>query len=82
MYTSYMIKTDSPIYKTLISVGFSEKEAAVYLALLELEVAGVTEIAKKSNIKRSSTYVVLESLKQKTGCKTKIELLSKLSLFV
>ncbi len=43
--------------------GLSEKEARAYLALLELEIAGVQEIAKASGINRSSAYVTLESLK-------------------
>lgn len=51
--------------KQLIEFGLNEKEAEVYLALLELEVAAVSEIAKTANINRSSTYVVLESLKKK-----------------
>lgn len=50
----------------LIRFGLSEKEAKVYLALLELEVATANEIAKASSVNRSSTYVVLESL-QKRG---------------
>lgn len=49
----------------LIEFGLSEKEASIYLALLELEIAVVSDIAKKTNINRSSTYVVLESLKKK-----------------
>jgi len=53
------------IIKQLIEFGLSDKEARIYLALLELEVATVTEIAKNTNIKRSSTYVVLDSLKEK-----------------
>lgn len=51
--------------KKLIDFGLSEKEAKVYLATLELEVAAVNEIAKQSGINRSSTYVVLESLKKR-----------------
>ncbi len=53
------------LIKQLIEFGLSEKEAKVYLALLELEVAAVSEIAKTANINRSSTYVVLSSLKKK-----------------
>ena len=49
----------------LVEFGLSDKEAKVYLALLELEVAGVTEVAETANINRSSTYVVLSSLKKK-----------------
>ncbi len=53
------------LVKQLIEFGLSEKEAKVYLALLELEVATVRETAKTADINRSSTYVVLESLKKK-----------------
>lgn len=52
------------LVKNLIDFGLSEKEAKVYVALLELEVATANEIAKRSAINRSSTYVVLESLKK------------------
>src|SRR3989344_3615135 len=58
-------KLNNLILKSLIEFGLSEKEAKVYLALLELEVAQVSEIAKSANINRSSTYVVLEALKSK-----------------
>jgi len=52
-------------HKTLIEFGLSEKEAKIYLALLELEIAGVQDIAKKTGVNRSSTYVVIESLKKR-----------------
>ncbi|HLP43911.1 MAG TPA: helix-turn-helix domain-containing protein [Candidatus Nanoarchaeia archaeon] len=51
--------------KTLIEFGLSEKEAKMYLALLELETAGANEIAKAADINRSSAYVVIESLAKK-----------------
>jgi sugar-specific transcriptional regulator TrmB len=54
----------TPLIKNLIDFGLSEKEARVYLALFELEVATVNEIAKKTGVNRSSAYVVLESLKK------------------
>lgn len=57
--------TNSVLIKQLMEFGLGEKEAKVYLALLELEVATVNETAKNANINRSSTYVVLESLKRK-----------------
>ena len=57
--------TQNLLAKQLIEFGLSEKEAKVYLALLELEVAAVSEVAKTANINRSSTYVVLENLKKK-----------------
>src|SRR3989344_6000138 len=56
---------DNLLIKQLVEFGLSEKEAAVYISLLSLELAGVNEIAKKAGINRSSTYVVLESLKGK-----------------
>jgi len=57
--------SNSLLVKQLIEFGLSEKEAKLYLALLELEIASVSELAKTANINRSSTYVVLESLKNK-----------------
>lgn len=43
-------------------IGFSDKEAKVYLALVELGQADVTDIAKHSGLKRSIIYVVLDDL--------------------
>lgn len=53
------------LLKQLVNFGLSEKEAKIYLALLELEMATVFEVAKQSGINRSSAYVVLETLKKK-----------------
>lgn len=53
------------LVKNLIEFGFSEKEAKIYITLLALEIATANEIAKAANINRSSTYVVLEGLKNK-----------------
>ena len=50
---------------TLLEFGLSDKEVRIYLALLELELATVFELAKHTGINRSSAYVVLESLKKK-----------------
>jgi HTH-type transcriptional regulator, sugar sensing transcriptional regulator len=49
--------------KTLQKMGFDEKEARLYLALLELGEAGVQDIARKSGLKRTTVYHILESLK-------------------
>ncbi len=57
--------TNSAIVKNLIEFGLSEKEATIYLTLLQLEISMVSEIAEASHINRSSAYVVLESLKEK-----------------
>ncbi|MFA5991456.1 MAG: helix-turn-helix domain-containing protein [Candidatus Doudnabacteria bacterium] len=53
------------LLKQLQNFGLSEKEGKIYLALLELEMATVFEVAKQSGINRSSAYVVLETLKKK-----------------
>jgi sugar-specific transcriptional regulator TrmB len=57
--------TNKAIVKNLMEFGLGEKEAQVYLTLLELEIATVSELAEASNVNRSSAYVVLESLKKK-----------------
>ncbi len=48
--------------KQLIDFGLSEKEAKVYLALLELGSSSVTQVAKKADVKRTNTYHLLEAL--------------------
>ena len=50
------------IKEKLIALGLTEKEARVYLALSELGSAVVSDIAKKAEIHRSTTYVILEAL--------------------
>lgn len=52
------------LIKNLTDFGLSDKEAKIYLALLELEIAPVQDVAKVAGINRSSAYVVLESLKK------------------
>ena len=53
---------DKDLIKLLEKTGFTEKEARVYLALLELGQADVSDIAKKAELKRSIIYVLLEGL--------------------
>jgi len=48
-----------------MEAGFSEKEASVYLAILELGEGNIAQIAKKSHIKRATVYLEIESLKNK-----------------
>lgn len=55
----------SALLKQLQNFGLSDKEAKIYLSLLELDMATVFEVAKQSGINRSSAYVVLEALKKK-----------------
>lgn len=49
----------------LIKLGFSEIEAKVYLACLEINGGQVSIIAKKAHIERVSCYYILEKLIQK-----------------
>jgi sugar-specific transcriptional regulator TrmB len=51
--------------KYLREIGLSEKESAVYVALLSFDKASVVDISKKASLKRPTTYVILESLSKK-----------------
>ncbi|MCX6713936.1 MAG: hypothetical protein NTV48_02420 [Candidatus Vogelbacteria bacterium] len=53
---------DKELLKILGDAGFTEKESSVYLALLELGAGDVSDIAKRSGLKRSIIYVILEGL--------------------
>ena len=50
------------LQKLLISLGWSNKQADVYLALLELGTAKVSQIAKLANLNRVTCYDILESM--------------------
>ena len=50
------------IEKILKKYGLSEKEAKIYLTLLEMGKSAVSDIAKKAGINRSTTYVIIEAL--------------------
>jgi sugar-specific transcriptional regulator TrmB len=56
--------------KNLETIGLSEKEANVYLALLELGHASVQDISKKAKVNRATTYVILDALIKKGLCST------------
>jgi sugar-specific transcriptional regulator TrmB len=45
--------------------GLSDKESALYLALLELGQADVATIATRASVKRSTAYVLLDALRDK-----------------
>ena len=51
--------------ETLKKFGLSTKEAKVYLSMIELGTAPVSDIAKKARINRSTTYVLLQSLAER-----------------
>ncbi len=50
------------IEQDLIKIGLNEKEAQTYLALLELGPTSVVALGKKSGLKRTTVYEVLDSL--------------------
>jgi len=51
--------------KELIKIGFQDKDAELYLALLKLKQASIAELIKKVSIERRTVYDVLERLMQK-----------------
>lgn len=53
------------LMKDLEDLGLSEKEAQVYMATLSIGESSVQNIAKKSNVNRVTTYVMIEQLTQK-----------------
>ncbi|MFA6132166.1 MAG: helix-turn-helix domain-containing protein [Patescibacteria group bacterium] len=48
--------------KELINFGFSDKEAAVYLAALQLGLSSIQDISEKSNVNRATTYLIINGL--------------------
>ncbi|OGE83364.1 MAG: hypothetical protein A2846_02790 [Candidatus Doudnabacteria bacterium RIFCSPHIGHO2_01_FULL_49_9] len=51
--------------EVLEKIGLTDKEASVYLAVLELGTASVESIARKAETKRPTTYLVLDELQGK-----------------
>ena len=49
----------------LEKVGLTEKEASVYLALLELGTAAVQTLAQKAQVKRTTAYSILVDLRER-----------------
>lgn len=62
-----MIKSNEKnmLDKNLLNAGFSEKEARVYLSLLEIGEGNIAQITKKSGVKRATVYLEIEKLKEK-----------------
>lgn len=50
---------------TLRDIGLTEKEATIYLASLSLGSSTVLKIARRSNMKRTTVYSVIDTLKEK-----------------
>lgn len=55
----------SNLKKLLLEVGFSARQAKVYLGLLELGRGTVAEVARKAGINRTTGYDILDSLVEK-----------------
>jgi sugar-specific transcriptional regulator TrmB len=53
------------IQKFLQEIGLQQKEVDIYLALLAVDSASALEISKKTNVKRTSVYPVIEGLIKK-----------------
>jgi len=53
------------LLRELEKLGLSDKEAAVYLASLELGPSPVQVISRKAEVNRATTYVMIEVLLQK-----------------
>ena len=60
-----MVKDNQHLSETLKSLGLGEKEASVYVALLELGSGTVTVISRKAGINRTTGYDILASLAEK-----------------
>ncbi len=57
-----MPQINFPLLASLLSIGLSEKEANVYLALLEMGKGTVARIARKASINRTTGYDILDNL--------------------
>lgn len=53
------------INDALRTIGLTEKETAVYLALLQIGRASAYSVAEKSRLKKPTTYVILDELIEK-----------------
>ena len=51
--------------KYLQEIGLTDKESLVYLALLQVDSSSVVDISKKTGIKRTTVYVVIDTLAKK-----------------
>jgi HTH-type transcriptional regulator, sugar sensing transcriptional regulator len=59
------IITMQTLNNDLMEAGLKEKEAKIYMAILELGEANIAQISVKSKINRSTVYLVLKTLKEK-----------------
>lgn len=52
------------IKQILKSLGLEEKEVLLYTAALQLGESGITELARKSGLKKTTTYLIFKSLEK------------------
>lgn len=55
---------DLDLISLIETTGLKNKEAKIYLALLELGTASASQVAKVAQLKRPTTYLILEELKE------------------
>lgn len=60
-----MATDNTHLYETLKTLGLSEKESKIYLALLQLGPATPYKMAKRSGLKRPTAYVIADELVEK-----------------
>ena len=53
------------IKQTLKELGLDDGEVALYLASLKLGEAGMSELSREAELKRTSAYVVFQALEKK-----------------
>jgi DNA-binding MarR family transcriptional regulator len=61
----FIFFTSMELLNLLIKNHFSEKEAKVYLACLQLKIANVSTIARFTGEKRSTIYNIIKELQKK-----------------
>lgn len=54
---------DNNLLRTIQALGLNDKSARIYLALLEMHIATVSDIARQSGLKRPTVYLILEELR-------------------
>ncbi|HFC76912.1 MAG TPA: hypothetical protein ENJ27_01645 [Candidatus Moranbacteria bacterium] len=62
MFVKGLMENNEKIEKILRELGFSKNEAKVYLTVLKLGLANITEIARESNIIRTALYIYIDKL--------------------
>lgn len=60
-----MKESSQKLRESLVSLGLSTKESAVYIALLELGRSTASQISRRSGVNRVTVYVILDVLIQK-----------------